>query len=195
MQISVDRTANGAIIHYRRCKQHAANTQKEHNMSKLFTVAGTSVLEGIIKFRVANGTAAARTKVLEKNGHTEIFLQDLPKAMSKEDAMTFFSYVEGKATAPKTVKLSTIVKKVNKEFKIKHAAPKVEMTAEELAEIKAKNLETMRKVSAKVSRYSAETEAMHAQVRDELAEFEAEMDKLTAADIPAIFRKECGFAE
>jgi hypothetical protein len=111
-------------------------------MSKLFTVAGTSVLEGIIKFRVANGTAAARTKVLEKNGHTEIFLQDLPKAMSKEDAMAFFSYVEGKAAAPKTVKLSTIVKKVNKEFKIKHAAPiaapKVEMTAEELAEIKAR---------------------------------------------------------
>ena len=168
-------------------------------MSKLFTVAGTSVLEGVLKFRVANGTAVARANVLEKNGHVEIALQDLPKAMSKEDAMAFLNYTEGKAVAPKTVKLSTIVKKVNKEFKIKNAAPvaapKVAQDADELAAIKAKNLETMRKVTAKVSRYSAETEAMHAQVRAEFAEMEAEMDKLTAADIPAIFRKECGFAE
>ena len=172
----------------------AAN--KEHTMSKLFTVAGTSVLEGTIKFRVANGTAAARTKVLEKNGHTEIFLQDLPTAMSKEDAMAFFSYTEGNvakvAKAPKD-------KIVEKTFKIKNktvaAAPKSEKTPEEIAAVKAKNLETLKAVSTKVERFSAETEAMQQQARTELEEINAEMDKLTREDFPKFLWKEIGFAE
>jgi ribosomal protein S30 len=164
-------------------------------MSKLFTVAGTSSLDGVVKFRVANGTAAARANVLAKNGHTCIELQDLPEAMTKEAAQAFLKYVEG--TAATVTKAGKVAKKT-KEFKVKNkaaAAPKVAQTAEELAAVKAKNLETMRKVTAKQSRFSAETEAMQARVRAEFAEIEAEMDKVTAADIPAIFRKECGFAE
>jgi hypothetical protein len=177
-------------------------------MSKLFTVAGTSSLDGVVKFRVANGTAAARANVLEKNGHTCIELQDLPKGMTKEDAFAFVQ-ANGGATAAKAPKDKLVEavkregrafakKKANKEFKVKNkaeVAPKVEQDADTLAAIKAKNLETMRKVTAKQSRFSAETEAMQAQVRAEFAEMEADMDKLTAADIPAIFRKECGFAE
>ncbi len=164
-------------------------------MSKLFTVAGTSVLEGVLKFRVANGSAAVRIKVLEKNGHTGIALQDLPKAMTKEDAMSFLKYVEGKAVAPVSKPAAAPKAKVEKEFKIERKvqteAPKEEKTAEEIAAVKTKNLETMRAVTVK----HKSLEALHKQVLEDFAVIEADLDNMTADDIPAMFRKECGFAE
>jgi len=100
-------------------------------MTKLFTVAGTSSKAGVSKFRVANGTAAQRTKLLIKDGQTDIQLFDLPKPMSKEDASAFvkskgFNFELAAPAAPKvakapkqkTVKLSTIVKKVSKKFRL-----------------------------------------------------------------------------
>jgi hypothetical protein len=155
-------------------------------MEKLFTVAGTSSLEGVVKFRVANGSAAARTKVLERSGHVEIKLVDLATPMSKEDAIAFVqsngfvaSVAEkpakvAKAPKQKTVKMSTIVKKVSKNFtKVQHekavrsinasfaaksaeapTAPVEQPSANsiaEIAKIKAKNLETMRRVSNKLA--------------------------------------------
>ena len=142
-------------------------------MEKLFTVAGTSSLEGVVKFRVANGSAAARTKVLERSGHIEIKLVDLAKPMSKEDAIAFVqsngftATVAAKpakiAKAPKqkTVKLATIVKKVSKKFiaakSAEIATAPVEQpdqrkqNIDEIAKIKAKNLETMRRVSNKLA--------------------------------------------
>ena len=160
-------------------------------MEKLFTVAGTSSLEGVVKFRVANGSAAARTKVLERSGHIEIKLVDLAKPMSKEDAIAFvksqgsaFS-AETAATKPakvakapkqKTVKMATIVKQVSKKFAAEKSVrainasftaktkevPAEQLLAEvgiqpsansmnEIAKIKAKNLETMRRVSNKLA--------------------------------------------
>jgi hypothetical protein len=53
---------------------------------KTFTVVGTSVKAGVKKLRLANGTAAARAKVLEKDNHTEIQLFDLPSAMTQDAA-------------------------------------------------------------------------------------------------------------
>jgi hypothetical protein len=144
-------------------------------MEKLFTVAGTSSLEGVVKFRVANGSAAARTKVLERSGHIEIKLVDLAKPMSKEDAIAFvksqgaaFSAETVTAAKPakvakapkqKTVKLTTIVKKVSKKFAAAKIAEVVTAPVEqpsansinEIAKIKAKNLETMRRVSNKLA--------------------------------------------
>jgi hypothetical protein len=141
-------------------------------MSKLFTVAGTSNLEGVVKFRVANGSAAARTKVLERSGHTEIQLQDLPNAMSKEDAIAFIGgkNVVGKLTISKGPNLVAEINKVKaaKPAKLavvpkatkpaKAPAAPVEIAAkpsansiEEIAKIKAKNLETMRRVSNKLA--------------------------------------------
>ena len=52
---------------------------------KLFTVVGTSTLDGETKVRFANDTM--RTKVLQKHGHTDILLVELPEAMSKLDAV------------------------------------------------------------------------------------------------------------
>jgi len=145
-------------------------------MEKLFTVAGTSALEGVVKFRVANGSAAARTKVLVRSGHTDIKLVDLATPMSKEDAIAFVksqgsAFSAKTATKPakepkqKTVKLTTIVKKVSKKFiaaKASKEVPAEQLLAEvgiqpsansiaEIAKIKAKNLETMRRVSNKLA--------------------------------------------
>ena len=53
---------------------------------KTWTVVGTSVKKGEKKLRLANGTAEARQKVLEKDGHTDVRLFDLPGAMAAEDA-------------------------------------------------------------------------------------------------------------
>lgn len=149
-------------------------------MEKLFSVAGTSALEGVVKFRVANGSAAARTKVLVRSGHTDIKLVDLAKPMSKTDAIAFVKSqgfiaaaetpTAAKAPKQKTVKLTTIVKKVSKKFAAEKsirainasfAAKSAEVPAaetqptansiNEIAKIKAKNLETMRRVSNKLA--------------------------------------------
>ena len=148
-------------------------------MEKLFSVAGTSALEGVVKFRVANGSAAARTKVLVRSGHTDIKLVDLAKPMSKEDAIAFVksqgsAFAAETATKPakvakapkqKTVKMATIVKQVSKKFiaaKATKEVPAEQLLAEvgiqpsansiaEIAKIKAKNLETMRRVSNKLA--------------------------------------------
>ena len=66
-------------------------------MSKTFTIVGTSVLNGKSKFRFANGSVKGRSRVLERNGHTNIDLVELPRAMSKEEAQAFFQEL----TAPK----------------------------------------------------------------------------------------------
>jgi hypothetical protein len=55
-------------------------------MTKKFTIAGVSTFEGTTKFRFANGTVEARTKVLERGGHTAIHLYELPSAVSKDAA-------------------------------------------------------------------------------------------------------------
>jgi hypothetical protein len=57
-------------------------------MEKTFTVAGTSNLNGTVKFRFANDLKS-RIKVLEKNGHTEVNLIELPTAMTKAQAIAF----------------------------------------------------------------------------------------------------------
>jgi len=55
-------------------------------MDKTWTVVGTSIKRGEKKLRLANGTADARKRVLEKDGHSEVRLFDLPHAMTEVDA-------------------------------------------------------------------------------------------------------------
>jgi hypothetical protein len=57
---------------------------------KTFTVAGFSVLAGVKKMRFAN--SMDRVKVLMANGHTDIELQELPRAMTKDEIRVFFGY-------------------------------------------------------------------------------------------------------
>jgi len=55
---------------------------------KMFTVAGHSTLDGVRKTRFA--TTMDRVKVLMRNGHTDIELQELPHAMTKDEIRAFF---------------------------------------------------------------------------------------------------------
>lgn len=59
---------------------------------KLFTVAGTSKLNGEMKVRFANDVM--RIKVLAKHGHEDITLVELPSAMSKVEAVKFIKSID-----------------------------------------------------------------------------------------------------
>ena len=61
-------------------------------MSKSFTHAGVSKLDGEFKVRFAND--AMRTKVLIKNGHTDIDIIELKHTMSKEDALAYLMSID-----------------------------------------------------------------------------------------------------
>ena len=134
-------------------------------MSKTFTVAGTSNLKGVVKFRVANGSAKARTAVLTRSGHTNINLIDLPKPMTKEAAQAYIN-ANGLVTAltskpAKTPKLTVVKTKPAKVAKTKEVPAETLMaevgikpntkSIEEIARIKAKNLETMRAVTKRLN--------------------------------------------
>ena len=56
-------------------------------MSKSFSHAGVSKLDGEFKVRFAND--ALRTKVLVKNGHTDIDIIELKNPMTKADAVAY----------------------------------------------------------------------------------------------------------
>jgi hypothetical protein len=72
-------------------------------MDKLFTVAGTSNLNGVVKFRFANDLKG-RIKVLAKNGHTDIRLIELPEAMTKESAIAFLEGMESDTVDVETLR-------------------------------------------------------------------------------------------
>lgn len=60
--------------------------------NKLFTVCGTSKLDGEYKVRFANDTM--RIKVLNKHGHEDITLVELPSEMTKLDAAKFIQSLD-----------------------------------------------------------------------------------------------------
>lgn len=125
-----------------------------------YTIAGFSSKNGKVSARVANGSVTLRTKVLERDGHTNVDLINLPTAMSKEDAVAFVSKamnvpvatpaVKAAAKAATTFKVTKTVAEV-KEMFTPTPEPKPELTAEEQA-MKDKNLKTMQEVSARLSK-------------------------------------------
>ena len=68
------------------------NKQEVLHMSKLFDVVGVSAVRAgaPLKFRVANGKPARRSRILERNGHADIFLVSLEVALSKDAAIAAF---------------------------------------------------------------------------------------------------------
>ena len=130
-------------------------------MSNTYNVAGFSSKNGKVSARVANGSAVSRAKVLERDGHTNVDLIDLPAPMSKEDAIAFVSKAmnvqvaapaakaAAKPKAPQAPKTFKVTKTVDEA--IAAIAPKPELTAEEQA-VKDKNLKTMQEVSARLSK-------------------------------------------
>lgn len=127
-------------------------------MDKLFAVAGISTLEGEIKVRFAKNLA--RGKILEKNGHTAVRLIELDAPMEKADAVAWlakhadfqdrdaqaafaaYGKAEKPAKAPKAAPLEKVLQ-------VK-TAEKKEYTAEEIEDIKARRLKTIREVHARM---------------------------------------------
>jgi len=56
-------------------------------MDKLFTIAGTSTLDGVNTYRFATGKINVRTAKLKRHGHTDVDLIELPTPMNKADAI------------------------------------------------------------------------------------------------------------
>lgn len=161
-------------------------------MDKLFAVAGTSVLEGKCKARFAKDLA--RAKVLAKNGHTDIKLVELPKPMDKAAALAHIALLpqfadaasqaaikadatdEAPAKQAKQAKVTkmaeAVVHAAAKTVKAKRVAqeakPKVELTPEQAA-AKAKNLETLRKVHAKIKAMEKRSGMADERHEDEIA--------------------------
>lgn len=105
-------------------------------MSKLFSHAGVSRLNGVIKARFAND--ALRVKVLAKGGHTDIDLVEFLEPMSKEDAvrkLIEMDFAQGNAEIQAALD-AELDKRVEKPKAEK--APKAEKVAKAKAEPKAK---------------------------------------------------------
>jgi len=69
------------------------HTDSQRNfMSKTFTHAGVSTLDGVTKARFCND--ALRTKVLQKNGHTNIDIVELMNPMTKEDIVAYLISID-----------------------------------------------------------------------------------------------------
>ena len=101
---------------------------------KLFTVVGTSKLDGETKVRFANDIM--RTKVLQKHEHTDIVLVELDTAMTKLDAVNaikdgdeFQSAAQQAAIADYLDANAPKVKAVATPTATKKAAPKAKATA------------------------------------------------------------------
>jgi hypothetical protein len=98
---------------------------------KLYTVVGTSKLDGVTKVRFANDTM--RTKVLQKHGHEDIILVELPEAVSKFEAVTAIQGDEAFANAASQAAIADYL-----EDKAPKAAPAPKAKAPTKAKAKSK---------------------------------------------------------
>jgi hypothetical protein len=62
--------------------------RKDTMTTKTYTVAGTSNLNGVTKVRFANDLSS-RVSTLVKNGHEDIRMIELPRAMTKTEACRY----------------------------------------------------------------------------------------------------------
>ena len=107
---------------------------------KTFTVAGTATHNGVTKARFANDLVA-RIKILNKAGATDINLVELPRAMTKLEALKYLTeqgITEGDAGYAVSNKLAEKAKVAKKgEVKVQASAgvkakAKKDVTAEEV---------------------------------------------------------------
>jgi hypothetical protein len=96
-----------------------SNLERQHKMAaeKLFTVAGTATnADGTVKARFANDLVA-RIKILNKAGCTDINLVELPRAMTKLEALQYIQETQtpsgdaGYAVANKLAEKTKIAKR------------------------------------------------------------------------------------
>lgn len=130
-------------------------------MDKTFAVAGISTLDGVAKVRFAKDIA--RVKVLEKNGHTNINLIELPNPMTKVAAVQFLMSNSAFSDADSQTVLNEYTSEdapSKMAEAIVHAASKtaktkVAKTLDDVEKIRAKNLQTLKSVHSKVKARNA----------------------------------------
>lgn len=110
---------------------------------KVFTVAGTSKLDGEMKVRFANDVM--RIKVLAKHGHEDITLVELPNAMSKLEAVKFIKGLdEFQGVAEQSAIADYLDRKDEKPAKAtKTAAPKAKAATKAKATAKVADTSNM----------------------------------------------------
>lgn len=108
---------------------------------KLFTVAGTSKLDGEYKVRFANDVL--RIKVLAKHGHEDITLVELPHAMTKVEAVKFIKTVDEFSGVAAQAAIADYLDRNDEAPKAKVSKP--------VAKAPAKATKTPAKVTAKVT--------------------------------------------
>lgn len=122
---------------------------------KLFTVAGTSKLDGEVKVRFANDVM--RIKVLAKHGHEDINLIELPEAMTKLQAVEFLKTVDEFSSAADQAAIADYLDAKTP------AAPKAEKTVKPAPKTKAapaKKTVAPKVKTAKVKTPAVDTSAM-----------------------------------
>jgi hypothetical protein len=102
---------------------------------KLFTVAGTATQNGVTKARFANDMVA-RVKILTKSGCTNINLIELPKPMTKLEALQYLQE-QGQAGDAGYAVASKLAEKVKeaKKGEIKVAVKPAKATAKQSAKV------------------------------------------------------------
>jgi hypothetical protein len=131
-------------------------------MSKTFTHAGVSTLDGVTKARFCND--ALRQKVLIKNGHTNIDIVELMSPMTKEEAVAALlkaNFDQGNATvrAALEAELDKRTPKATKTATPK--AAKAKKSTPSLDAIKARG-----EAAKKATKSKAEIEAQLADLED-----------------------------
>ena len=192
-------------------------TEKGYKMAKLFTLAGVArQSDGILVFRAT--TRAEYPEILRKEGKTDINFLTLPQAMDKLSATQFlatqpsfqtaeilalfgatkpakdklFEKAKSEGRAARAAAKNPKAPKLTKAAAVETVKRKVEASADEIADIKEKNLETMRKVSSKLKKYNqiAREEGPGVEgfdpdmARAEVATMLAEMDQLDSFKAP-----------
>jgi cell division septation protein DedD len=133
-----------------------------------FSHAGVSKLDGEFKVRFAND--ALRTKVLIKNGHTDIDIIELKHPMTKEEAVAYLMEIDF-ATRDGVTNAAVQAALANELDKRSPKAPKATKVAKAP---KAKAKPTMKAIEAKVAAKKAEAKPTptKAQVLAQLADLE-----------------------
>jgi hypothetical protein len=144
-------------------------------MSKSFTHAGVSKLDGEFKVRFAND--ALRTKVLIKNGHTDIDIVELKHAMTKEDAVAYLMEIDFATTNGVTNAdvLAALAAELDKRSEVPAKEPKVKAEKAPKAPKAAKAKPTMKAIEAKVAAKKAaapKSTVSKAEVLAQLADME-----------------------
>ena len=101
----------------------------------MFKVAGVSVLKGEAKVRFANDMT--RVKVLDKNGHTDVELLELPEAMDKPAVVTYLKTTDLYKDARFTQAIDNADAKYNAVATVKVTKTKAEKPSMEKLKAKA----------------------------------------------------------